>query len=76
MWGVTNHYVTDTKVGIFVLKGFLDLNHSASVINTLLWAFFVLGFGGMLLGWYAARTLKKRERLLADEVVLVEDVDA
>lgn len=70
--------VTDTKVGIYVLKGFLDLNWSASVVNTLLWAFFVLGIGGMILGAYAAISMKKREKLLAVDSVKTDSevVDA
>ena len=60
-----------------MLKGFLDLNWSASVVNTLLWAFFILGIGGMILGAYAAISMKKREKLLvADSVKSDVGVDA
>lgn len=68
--------VTDTKVGIFVLKGFLDLNWASTVVNTLLWAFFILGIAGMILGAYAAISMKKRERLLAEPVVEVRSDEA
>lgn len=53
--------VSDEKVGSYVDRTFLDLNWAASVVNTLLVAFFVLGAGGVGLGIYAASVLKKRE---------------
>ena len=45
-------------------RGFLDLNWAATVINTLLIAFFVLAAGGIFIGVYSARTLSKREKAM------------
>lgn len=53
--------VSYEKVGSYVDRTFLDLNWAATVVNTLLVAFFVLGAGGVGLGIYAASVLKKRE---------------